>query len=84
MTEPGPAGWDWLGAATGPAGDGTLERAFAACFSGADGRQALAHLRRVFLDRRLPPSASDAELRHAEGQRSVAAYIAAMVDRGRR
>lgn len=90
MTEHAPAGWPWLGAAAAapqdgdPAADAALEHAFAACFRGSDGERVLTHLRRVFLDRRLAPSATDAELRHAEGQRSLAAYIAAMVDRGRR
>jgi hypothetical protein len=42
----------------------------------------LEHLRRVVLDRRLAPHASDAELRHLEGQRYAVAYIVAMVERG--
>ncbi len=60
-----------------------LQRAFATCFRGADGALAIDHLRRVFLDRRLGPSASDAELRHTEGQRSVIAHILSLVERGR-
>jgi hypothetical protein len=42
----------------------------------------LGHLKRTVLERRLPPSASDAELRHLEGQRCVVAQIVAMVERG--
>jgi hypothetical protein len=42
----------------------------------------LDHLKRVILERRLPPNASDAELRHLEGQRHAVAYILAMVERG--
>jgi hypothetical protein len=42
----------------------------------------LEHLRRVILERRLAPHASDAELRHLEGQRYAVAYIAALVERG--
>jgi hypothetical protein len=84
MREPLPAGWAWLEAQAGDADDDReLARAFARCFSGSEGALALAHLRRVFLDRRLPPSASDAELRHLEGQRSVVAHVAALIERGR-
>jgi hypothetical protein len=43
----------------------------------------LEHLRRLILDRRCPPGASDAELRHLEGQRFAVAYIRQMVERGR-
>jgi hypothetical protein len=42
----------------------------------------LEHLRRTVLERRLAPSASDAELRHLEGQRCAVAHIVAMVERG--
>jgi hypothetical protein len=42
----------------------------------------LEHLRRTVLERRLPPTASDAELRHLEGQRYAVAHIIAMVERG--
>lgn len=68
-----------------PAGDDVvaLERAFASCFRGPDGALVARHLRRVFLDRRLAPSATDAELRHTEGQRSLAAHILAMIEKGR-
>ena len=58
-------------------------RSFLACFADAQGEAALHHLRRVFLDRRLPPSATDAELRHVEGQRSVVAYVQALLERAR-
>ena len=58
-------------------------RSFLACFAGPDGEAALFHLRRLFLDRRLPPSATDAELRHVEGQRSVVAYVLALIERAR-
>ena len=74
-----PAGWAWLDAAAeadNPA-KADLYRAAAACLGSADGRLLARHLRRVFLDRRVPPSASDAELRHVEGQRSVVAWLLA-------
>jgi hypothetical protein len=56
--------------------------AFARCFAGADGLAVLEHLRRTVLERRLAPNASDAELRHLEGQRYAVAHIVAMVERG--
>ena len=77
-------GWDWLyGTGEPEPADRTVEQAFAACFRGGDGEVALGYLRRVFLDRRLPPSASDAELRHLEGQRTAVAHVLALVARGR-
>jgi hypothetical protein len=78
------AGWAWLeapGEAREPSSD--LCRAAASCLGTADGRLLLRHLQRAFLDRRLPPSASDAELRHLEGQRSVAAHLMLLAERGR-
>jgi hypothetical protein len=79
-------GWAWFAHDAAPAEPDPEElalcRAFARCFAGADGRVVLGHLRRTVLERRLPPSASDAELRHLEGQRCVVAQIVAMVERG--
>ncbi|WP_133063878.1 Bbp19 family protein [Arboricoccus pini] len=60
-----------------------LPVAFARCFSGTEGHQVLTALRRLYLERRLVPSARDAELWHLEGQRSVVAHIIAMIERGR-
>ena len=80
-----PAGWDWFTARdAAPADQQELElcRAFARCFAGADGQLALDHLQKLVLERRLAPNASDAELRHLEGQRYAVAYIVAMVERG--
>ncbi len=81
-------GWTWFEAARSgdqPSEEETaaLCRCFARCFSGAEGDIVLDHLRRLILDRRCPPSASDAELRHLEGQRFAVAYIRQMVERGR-
>lgn len=75
--EPTPADWPWSDVETGdrPA---AIEDACLACFATAPGRLVLDHLRRFFLDRRVPPSASDALLRHVEGQRSVVAWLLAM------
>lgn len=81
-----PAGWAWFEPAGDEASDTPdpeLCRAFARCFAGADGERVMQHLQRVMLDRRLPPSASNAELRHLEGQRHAIAYVAAMIERGR-
>jgi hypothetical protein len=80
------AGWSWFEAAAVPGSDGSeadLCRIYARCFAGPDGRDVIAHLTRSILDRRLPPNASDAELRHLEGQRFAIAGIVAMVERGR-
>lgn len=77
-------GWSWFEPTTpasGPPDDAC--RAAAACFAGRDGDLLLRHLQRAFLDRRMPPSASDAELRHAEGQRSVVAHLVTLIERGR-
>lgn len=77
-------GWDALvEAAPAPEPADAVARAFAHCFRDAAGAIALEHLRKTFLERRLGPSASDAELRHVEGQRSVVAHLLALIERGR-
>ena len=81
-----PAGWAWFAApdaapAGSDPGERELLRAFGRSFGGADGEMVLDHLKRMILDRRLPPNASNAELRHLEGQRHAVAYILAMVAR---
>jgi hypothetical protein len=79
-----PQGWDWLesdAARIEPPAE--LCRCVAACFGGPSGRLLLRHLRRLFADRRLPPSATDAELRHVEGQRSVVSHLLQLLERGR-
>jgi hypothetical protein len=85
MTE-GDAGWSWFDAGTRPP-DETWDldvcRAFARCFADQDGQRVMAHLTRTILDRRLPPSASGAELRHLEGQRCAIAGVVAMIERGK-
>lgn len=81
-----PRGWAWFEPAEAAPGDddeAELCRAFARCLSGPDGERVMRHLERVVLDRRLPPEASDTQLRHLEGQRYAVAYIAAMAARGR-
>jgi hypothetical protein len=85
VTERAP-GWSWFEYGSNPtdnAPDMELCRAYARCFAGQDGQQVRAHLARTILDRRLPPTASDAELRHLEGQRCAIAGLVAMIERGR-
>jgi hypothetical protein len=80
-----PRGWAWFedpGDAEVDPNEVTLCRAFARCFSGPDGQQVQDHLKRLMLDRRLAPSATDAELWHLEGQRSAVAYMLGMIERG--
>jgi hypothetical protein len=76
-------GWAWFEEHCSPPAETEICRAFARCFHGSDGRLIVDHLKRLILDRRLPPSATDAELRHLEGQRSAVAHMLAMVERGR-
>jgi hypothetical protein len=73
-----PTGWAWLDGDPPPVAGFEVEDAFAACFASPAGRVVAQHLRRIFLDRRVPPSASDAELRHVEGQRAAIAWLLAM------
>ena len=77
-------GWAWF-EANGPHPDATDEicRSAALCLGSGHGRAVLRHLQHLFLDRRVPPTASDAELRHAEGQRSVVSHLLQLVERGR-
>lgn len=80
-----PKGWAWFEDPTDGAVDPDeiiLCQAFTRSFSGPDGEQVLEHLKRVMLERRLLPSASNAELWHLEGQRSAIAYLVAMIERG--
>jgi hypothetical protein len=82
--EPALPGWPWPERDTPAAADEPLAEAFVACFATPAGRVVLDQLRRLFLDRRVAPSASDAELRHVEGQRSVVAWILAAASPERR
>ncbi|GBD42683.1 hypothetical protein HRbin40_00138 [bacterium HR40] len=77
------AGWSWFEpdpARERPSRD--VAEAFARCFRTPAGEQVLAYLCRTFLDRRVPPTASDSVLRHVEGQRSVVAHIRSLVEQG--
>jgi hypothetical protein len=92
MTRPDhapPDGWDWFETGTNLAADGPpdtgpdLALAAARCFRGADGEKVLGYLRALTLDRALGPNASDALLRHIEGQRQLVAHLALLIQRGR-
>ena len=79
-------GWGWFDSGIhdeAETEDHELCRSFARCFKNADGDLVIRHLKRVFLDRRLAATATDAELRHVEGQRSAIAHVISMVERGR-
>jgi hypothetical protein len=80
-----PSGWAWFeepGDARVETDEIELSRAFARCFAGADGQQVRDHLKRLMHDRRLAPSATNAELWHLEGQRSAIAHVLKMIERG--
>jgi hypothetical protein len=81
------SGWQWFEAPErreldDSQGDPSVTVAFARCFDSRDGDRVLQHLRRVTLERTLGPGASDALLRHLEGQRQLVAYILALVAEG--
>ncbi|MBL6932916.1 MAG: hypothetical protein ISR45_08215 [Rhodospirillales bacterium] len=60
-----------------------LALCFARCFRSADGELVLQHLRAMSTERILGPGASDALLRHVEGQRQLVSHIYALIERGR-
>lgn len=60
-----------------------IARAFARTFAGPDGARVLAHLRRLTFERFQGPAASEAALRHLDGQRALVALIEGLVRRGR-
>jgi hypothetical protein len=77
-------GWAWFDAPAAGLDEAPDEvcRSAAACLGTSHGRVVLRHLRRAFLDRRVPPTADDAELRHVEGQRSVVSHLLQLAERG--
>jgi hypothetical protein len=86
MSPQATSGWDELvqsAQAHDPEALRRVEVAFARCFSGDDGARALAHLRTITLDRASGPGASDAALRHLDGQRCLMLHIQSLIDRGR-
>lgn len=79
----GDNGWAWFDRGQAPEADRALALAAARCFRGGDGEAVLAHLRAVTLERALGPGATDAQLRHLEGQRQLVAHVLRLVERGR-
>lgn len=54
-----------------------LNGAIFRAFSGPAGQEALAYLKNITLNQALPPEATDAQIRHREGQRWIVAVIVA-------
>ena len=82
-------GWQWFeGELAAEPSDGdpveesSLAVAFARCFSTSEGRRVLRHLRSSTMERALGPSATDAHLRHLEGQRQLVAHILMLITQG--
>jgi len=63
--------------------DDNLAHVFARCFRGEDGIKVLKHLKHVTHSRIIGPSASDAFLRHMEGQRQLVSYVISLVEHAR-
>lgn len=75
--------WPWGTEPRADDANDTLSRAAARVFSGADGEQLARYLRAVTLERALGPDATEAQLRHLEGQRQLVRHILALAERGR-
>jgi hypothetical protein len=83
-------GWAWFESFRNHGFDPSTQRmadlevvnAFARCFTSDDGQRVLRHLRALTLERSLGPGASDAMLRHLEGQRALVTYMVATTARG--
>jgi len=76
------AEWPWSIETDTPATDDPAP-SFARCFAGPDGARVLGVLRAMTVERTLGPDATDAALRHLEGQRALVATILALAARGR-
>lgn len=74
-------GWAWFSEFDAAPDD--TAGAFARCFGGGDGMRVLGFLKAMTLERAVGPEASDAALRHLEGQRQLVTTILALVARGR-
>ena len=55
---------------------------FARVFGNGDGAKVLSYLEALTIGRALPPEATDAELRHLEGKRSLYFHIKSMIKNG--
>ncbi|MCF3628141.1 hypothetical protein RJ527_08700 [Thalassospiraceae bacterium LMO-SO8] len=77
---------DFFQSATANAGatDGDRAARLAArCFRSTDGAALLSYLKALTLDRALGPDATDATLRHLEGQRHLVRHLSHLIDLGR-
>jgi hypothetical protein len=80
--------WPWTQSGSpAPAPDSgedraALARACVRLFTHDDGRRLLAHLRAQTIGRHLGPEASDAALRHLEGQRALVAHLERLIAEG--
>jgi hypothetical protein len=59
-----------------------IYKQYSRCFNTPAGRAVLEHLRSITIERFVGPDASDAHLRHAEGQRALVHQIQGMIKRG--
>ncbi len=59
-----------------------IEKAFTRCFSTADGKKVLEYLHAITYDKQISIYASDAELRHFEGQKYLLFIINGMIKKG--
>lgn len=66
-----------------PAASHQLALDAARIFATEPGQRLLNHLRQITRDRVLGPDASDALLRHVEGQRALVRHLEILVQRGR-
>lgn len=76
------SGWSDLEPKKAADPDNEMARAFRRCFASVDGDRVLSHLRDMTVGSAMPPTATDAELRHVEGQRCLVKYIGRMIERG--
>jgi len=59
-----------------------LLKAYVRAFKNEAGDKVMRHLQAITVDRVIGPDASDALLRHVEGQRQLVKYIANLAERG--
>ena len=84
MSDPSWAGLDTLERDTSAAAASHKElgRAYVRAFTGNNGEAVLDALKALTVDRVLPATATDAELRYLEGQRALFRHILREIERG--
>lgn len=60
-----------------------IEKNYTRTFSCASGAAVLSHLRKITIERVLPATATDAELRGLEAQRALVHQIEHLIERGK-